>query len=149
MTVRSGAEHLKDDIHLAAAEHEDSLEKTHREIAKIHRSMHKAPGMTDTQDGPHAQLAEKHDHLADTHKTYAAHHRAAAAKCEKVAVDALNKANELQPTEVSAIAPDRPNIRPIVRTGGAPFKTTVDPQLAKIVGGLREEDWNTDEPSLH
>ena len=69
-------------------------------------------------------------------------------ECDKAIADELNKANRLEPTLVSAVTPDRPAIRAVIRTGGAPLQTTVDPQLAKIVGGFREEDWNSDEPSL-
>src|SRR5580765_7333647 len=100
------------------------MAKTKKTQAALFRAMLEEAGMSTDAQSSHAKMADALDHEASLQETHASHHRGAAAKCEKATVEALNKANQLQPTEVSAIAPDHPNIRPIVRTGGAPFKTT-------------------------
>jgi hypothetical protein len=151
MAPKSGAEHLKTEVHLPEAEHHDAMAKTKKNQATLFRAMLKEAGLSTDAQSSYAKMADALDHEANLHESHVSHHRGAAEKCEKAAVDAMNKANQLEPTQVSAVAPDhRPTIRPVIRTGGAPLQQpTVDPRLAKIVGGLREEDWNTHELSLH
>jgi len=148
MTTKSGAQHLKSEVHLADAEHHDAMAKTKNNQAGHFRAMVKEAGMTADGQSSHGKMAAELDHEASLHEAHAAHHRSAADKCaqaEKAAADQLNK---LQPTNVSGIAPERPTIRPVIRTGGAPLQTgKIDPVLAKIAG-LSETDMNWDEESL-
>jgi hypothetical protein len=105
------------------------------------RALHKEAGMKGD-----CKAGDAIDKLVAAAQSHADYHGSQVEACMKATDDDLNK---LVPTAVSGVAPPRPNITPVLRTGAPPMQSGVDPQLAKIVGGLREEDWNTDEPSLH
>lgn len=98
---------------LAASEHA-GLQRKHAKIAAIHLSLHKADGLSDGEDGPHARLAAEHDgaaehhaQLAKSHTAQMNYHATAAEECAKAMDGDLNK---LVPTAVSAIAPESPRL---------------------------------------
>lgn len=130
--MSSVREHLGKEVHEADAAQWDVMHKGLAKLAGISRQAHKASGMGDNQDGPHKQAADELDKLAGTCAAHAEHHRDAAAKCNKAAVDELNK---LVPTDISAVAPDRPGIRSVPRPGQPelPAKPNVDEQFRKLV----------------
>lgn len=64
--------------------------------------------------------------------------------CAKASRDEMAKrGNELVPSGVSIVAPDRPNIRAVPRYGQSEVKMTVAPELVKILG-LDEADQNSE-----
>ena len=123
-------EHIHKEIHLAAAAHEDSLEKSERKLAEHHRSLHKESGMTDSQESAHSRMAQEHDRKADLHKAYGDHHRASAEKCSKA--DDATDLNKVAPTQVHVVVPDNPN-RLVPRAGMAPVhRPTVPPEFQHL-----------------
>jgi hypothetical protein len=143
-TVRA-SEHLRH-FHKSEAERHDSkaelcdkVEAHHRRLSELHRALHKASGLE-----PHGQVAAEHDGLASRFNIMARSHRAAAARnrsdvedCEKAIVSGdLAKANQLQPTRVSAVTPDNPH-RAIPRYGQPQVPVTkVAPEVDSIIPPL-------------
>jgi hypothetical protein len=80
---------------------------------------------------------------SDRSAHYKAMHSDAAVAASKAALDELNKSRkELQPTQVSAIAPPNPNLRAVTRPGQPQIeKVQVDPEFEHLVkvADVREE----------
>jgi hypothetical protein len=154
--MATAREHMQKEIHLANANHADKVaahhdgkEKTHLQHAAVHKKIHKNGGMSDDQEGPHLSFALLHEQDAALHKAhsadwreYAGSQRAAAEKCEKGA-DATDL-NKLLPTQVSVIAPDRSNIRTVLRPGQREIQANVTPELEKIIG-INEESMHAEQ----
>jgi hypothetical protein len=135
------------EFHKAESHHQGELGKGRRREAKIHRAMHKAAGMSEDQDSPHAQLASECEKAAELHEAHQALH----AECAKSAAAAdLVKSQQLEPTQISAVTPTRPNITPVLRYGQRPIEEAarLDPRLSKIVGADVGSLDGEEEPSL-
>lgn len=139
------SEHLKN-FHEASADHQDGLEKSSRKMAALHHELHKASGLGEDADGPHARLASEHEKRADLHKAHGEHHRSAMEACEKAMAGDLEKGSRIIPDRVSRI-PDRDvppegfgGYRAVVRAGQPEVFAKVDPQLRSILGPLDGSD---------
>ena len=95
--------------------------------------------------GTLAALADENHKIAREHSTLASWHQGAQEECEK-ATDAADL-DKLMPTRVSAIAPDRSSIRPVLRHGMQPFAVNTAADITKIIGN-DEESMHSEEPSL-
>jgi hypothetical protein len=111
--AKNAAEHLHG-IHAAAHEH-------HTEMIAAHKAaLEKATAME-----PHGHAALFHKAAIASHEKMQAHHFAAMQETAKAVADALNKANQVQPSLVSRVTPDIPNLRAVPRTGSAPLQRPV------------------------
>jgi hypothetical protein len=112
--------------HASMAEHTDALSKC---LAKA-------------MQPPNTVLAENNkdsraalDAMTAQHLDMAAFHSGAADACEKAAQDELAKGNQIMPSGVSGVAPERPTIRAVPRHGSptASEKPTVPYEFQKLV----------------
>jgi hypothetical protein len=121
----------------------EHLAKMHNGAATFHRAMARCHG--DAMEK--AQVAEEHSPWAAFHKSAAAAHSEAAGahdamceECSKAQQAADLEKNQLEPSPISRVAPDRTTVTPVVRTGGKPFPMHSDAaqaapiDFAKIVG---------------
>jgi hypothetical protein len=129
------------------------LQKLHGSAAAFHRSMAKCHGdalefkKAAKEDEEGSPWATFHRSAMTAHSEAAGAHEAMCEECSKAAQAADLEKNELVPTRVSAVAPDRTTITPVVRTGAKPFPSQhpavpiggVD--FSKIIG-IRDEDLN-------
>jgi hypothetical protein len=108
--------------HVAMSTHSDALAKC----------MGKAAEASDATKILNAMTSE--------HQQMAAYHADSADACEKAASADLNK---MVPLSVSGIAPERPVIRSIPRTGAPSLSTIaqVNPAFAKLLEVDEEDDW--------
>ena len=136
-TVR---EHLRTH-HLKGHEFHKSLAEHHRAVAGHHRSLSKAH-----ED---EEIGKLHKHIAKDHESMAQLCEGHANHCEEMAklLEALTPAtkaadDQIMPTRVSGIAPERPGFRMVPRTGQPEILdpgAAVDPlfqHLVKIDEGL-------------
>jgi len=89
-------------------------------------------------------LAGLHEEQSQEHSDMAAFHKDCADKCSKAADGDLNK---IVPDRVSAVTPDRPGIRSVLRHGQREIPTGIEPALSRVLG-MNEEDWDSEEKSL-
>jgi hypothetical protein len=89
-------------------------------------------------------LAQLHEEQGQEHTAMASFHKDSAEKCSKAADGDLNK---IVPDRVSAVTPDRPAIRPVLRHGQREIEMSVEPALEKVLGS-NPADWDVEEPSL-
>jgi hypothetical protein len=148
--MASMKEHLTQ-FHESEAAHHDHKAAHHKAIAghyhKLASSLGKAE-VTEAQADSKATLeamAGMHEVTSQNHADRAEYHRDCAEKCRK----AMNAAdlNKLVPTSVSAIAPDRPNIRAVLRPGQREFPANTAPELSKIIG-VGDEFMHSEEQSV-
>jgi hypothetical protein len=130
MSIKS---HLTD-FHTSAAEYHHTMHKTHLAISALHAAMAKSD--KDGSDYCKA-MAEHHADLAGQHKTRGDWHAEAATKCGKTDElgDLEKLANRLQPTLVSAVAPDVPRkgLTMVPRTGTTlPVAPSASPTAADL-----------------
>lgn len=144
-------EHLAAEVHTRLAQHHGAAaifhngkSKGHELRAQLFQSLQKADG----QDA-HKKLAEIHERDAALHAEYASHHermaqlhKKAAELCAKAidVVDLSKRGNELQPSPVSRVTPDIPNLRAVPRIGAAPIpKPNVPQEFEKVFSVEAEE----------
>ena len=125
------SEHLAK-FHQAASAH-------HRAMAKCHKTAIGKAVDGNPEHQFHKTAAEAHDQAADSHDQMCQ-------ACQKAIEDSLNK---VQPTLVSAVAPDNPNYRAVPRAGQRPVaeRPNVDDEFVKALG-LSEEFMHVEEKSL-
>ena len=130
--MRRTSEHMADG-HQAEAKHQGELAKSKRREAEIHRSMHKAAGMSDDQEGPHAQLANECDKAADLHEAHQAKHLEFMAECQKATQDYLSKT--IVPDSVHGIVTAWPAATLVPRSGApaVPQKPNVPVEFEHFV----------------
>src|SRR5579862_6672240 len=121
------------------SEHLVGLHKTessyHRSAAKYHgEAMGKAVA-GNPEHAFHKSAVAAHEQAADQHDQMCE-------ECQKVIASDLQK---LQPTLVSAVAPDAPGVRAVPRAGQRPIeeatKPQVEAQFAKLVAVDEDADW--------
>ena len=95
--------------------------------------MHKAAGMSDDQDGPHAQLANECDKAADLHEAHQAKHLEFMAECQKATQDYLSKT--IVPDSVHGIVTAWPAATLVPRSGApaVPQKPNVPVEFEHFV----------------
>jgi hypothetical protein len=93
-------------------------------------------------------LAGLHEEMSQEHASMAEFHADGQDKCSKAIDDVdLTKRDSLVPSSVSAVAPDRPNVRAVPRPGQRDIPAGVPMELSKIVG-LDEADQHSEETSV-
>jgi hypothetical protein len=68
------------------------------------------------------------------------HHLAAMQETAKAIADALNKANQVQPSLVNRVTPDIPNLRAVPRTGAAPLQRPTVPMEFEKAFSVEDEE---------
>jgi hypothetical protein len=120
----------------------EHLKKAHEAMAEHHRIMAKCHGEAmGKADDPHHGF---HKSAKNEHEAAAQVHDDLCNECAKAADGDLNK---LVPHQVSAVAPDRPSITPVLRNGMRPLPAAAQPDLSKLLG-LDPEDLHVEEKSL-
>jgi hypothetical protein len=120
------------DFHKRASEHHANMAGHFQRIAKCVEKTEAANG-----SGKETLSA-----MADEHVAMSEYHSAACDKCAKAAASDLEKANQVMPTRVSAIAPTAP-ARAVPRFGQpeTPAAAAVPYQFAKLVEIDERDDW--------
>jgi hypothetical protein len=127
------------------------LVKMHEAIASHHRTMSKCHSEAMTKEAMSLDDKKFHKAAAAAHDEAAQAHDAMCEECSKAsdADDLSKRGDQIVPTRVSAVAPERPRITPVLRTGQREIAAgfSGEPELSKIFG-LSEEDQNAEELSL-
>ena len=135
------ADHLKS-FHKHAAERHDTLHACYSKIASFGKA-----AKSQMKDGDGESLDDCLQKIADTHEAAAEFHRDAMAECSKIAGGDLNKGesdllkrlehleNQVVPSRVSAVTPNAPGVRAVLRTGQMPMsaRPNVPIQFEKLV----------------
>lgn len=144
--AKSMKEHLSA-FHKRASSHYRTMSKLHKNVgsafgacAKMTKSDVEENDNPLTQDQREAlvALAEAHDEMSDEAADLADFHLQAFDECQKVdeASDLQKLLDRLEPTQISAITPDNPMFRAVIRPGQreVPEDVPVAPGLEKVVG---------------
>jgi hypothetical protein len=126
------------------SEHMQELHKVesqyHRAMAKCHGDAMGKAVAGDPMTNFHKSAIAAHNQAADTHD-------AMCEECAKAISAAELQKSELEPTRISAVTPDAPSVRPVIRTGQREFAASVSPDFSKIIG-VNPEDQDAPERSL-
>lgn len=127
----------------------EHLSEMHDRMAQHHKSMAGhfetlSKCMAKASNGEARDGKGTLDALTAEHQSMAAFHSDCASTCAKANDGDLNK---LVPNFVSGIAPERPGVRAVPRTGAPVAQATFDPSLTKIFG-LDLDDQDSEEKSL-
>jgi len=138
-------------MHKRHQQHHELKATVHKSIATHFTKLaghFKKTEVSEAEKDAHAileALSSEHDTLWQEHSDLAHYHEQQMEACSKAADGDLNK---IQPTSVSAVAPDRPNIRAVPRHGQQPLpaSTPETDEMAKMMGF--GEHMHTEESSL-
>ena len=142
-------EHLHD-LHRREAQYHTAKAGRHAAVGSHYQKLASALGKAEVSEAQKdtaailEALAAVHQEESQEHAGMAKFHADCGEKCMKAADGDLNK---LVPTSVSAVAPTRPGITPVLRPGQRELPANMDPQISKILG-TDPEDWHTEETSL-
>jgi hypothetical protein len=139
-------------LHRRHSNHFTETAQSHKTMAGHHEALAAHFKKTVDDEGTaahkaHAALAEAHHDRAEKDSVLAAWHHNSMEECEKAVKAELAKGNAVAPTEISVVAPDRPNIRAVPRAGQPEIRLAVTPELSKLLG-LNEEDMHQEEATL-
>jgi hypothetical protein len=111
--------------HSAVADHFDTLAKC---MGKASLPIKDATSAIDALSAEHRAISEYHD--------------TAAGACEKAAADELTKGDQVVPSRISGIAPERPTITAVPRAGARPLPAAagMHPAFAKLIEPIDEEE---------
>ena len=90
----------------------------HAEMVAAHQTALEKAAAMEPGGGPHSTFLKT---SIASHEKMAAHHLAQMAECQKAVESDLNKTMPL-PAGLSIVAPDRPGIRAVPRTGSPAFQ---------------------------
>jgi hypothetical protein len=125
------SEHLAG-FHKMASENHSQLHDCYKSLSGFTKAT-KSEMKPDEQDS----LCGTLDKIADCHKAAAAYHAKALDECTKaIAASDMEKRereNQLEPSRVSGVVPDRPTIQAVPRTGAKPMPVDFDSRPTQAI----------------